>query len=109
MDTQLHAIADPTRREILRQLSAGEQSAGAIAALFDVTRPAVSHHLRVLRDAGLISVRRKAQSRIYSLDAAALDQLRARFNQFWDDALPRLKSVVEANSRASRSKRNRHG
>ncbi len=96
MDTQLRAINDPTRREILRRLSAGEQSAGAIASRFQVTRPAISHHLGVLRDAGLITVRREAQSRLYAIDIGAVNRLRARFNQFWDDALPRLKSVVES-------------
>lgn len=102
MDTQLRAINNPTRREILRQLASGEQSAGAIAARFRLTRPAISLHLRVLRDAGLITVRRKAQSRLYSIDADAVNQLRARFDRFWDDALPRLKSVIESEYRKRR-------
>lgn len=106
MDAQLRAITDPTRREILRQLSAGEQPAGAIASRFQVTRPAISHHLRLLCDAGLITVRRKAQSRLYAIDVAAVEQLRARFNAFWDDALPRLKSVVESEHPRRRKKRN---
>lgn len=67
--------------------------------MFDVTRPAISHHLSVLRGAGLVTMRRRAQSRLYSLNDAAVDRLRMQFNAFWDDALPRLKSVVEARSR----------
>lgn len=96
MDAQLRAITDPTRREILRQLATGEQSAGAIASRFQVTRPAISHHLSVLCDAGLITVRKQAQSRLYAIDVAAVTQLRARFEEFWDDALPRLKTMVES-------------
>ena len=96
MDSQLRAINNPIRRDILHRLSAGEQSAGAIASHFRVTRPAISHHLSLLRDAGLITVRKEAQSRLYALDAAAVDELRARFDRFWDDALQRLQTVVES-------------
>lgn len=103
MDEQLRAITDPTRREILRRLASGERSAGAIASQFEVTRPAISHHLSVLRDAGLITVRKDAQSRFYALNTAAVRQLRARFDRFWDDALPRLKTVVESDRPKSRS------
>lgn len=96
MHTEFHAMADPTRLEILRRLSLGEMAAGDIAAAFDVTRPAISHHLKVLTEAGLISMRRQAQSRLYSVDMVAVEALRQQFNSFWDAALPRLKAVVEA-------------
>ena len=96
MDTQLQALSDPTRLAILHGLSKGEAPAGDIAAAFDVSRPAISHHLRVLTDAGLIKMRRRAQSRLYSIDMDAVTELRRRFDCFWDDALPRLKAVVEA-------------
>lgn len=109
MDAQLRAITDPTRREILSRLTAGERSAGEIATLFDVTRPAISHHLGVLRDAGLITVRREAQSRLYSIDAAAVAELRLRFNRFWDDALPKLKSAAESRQRTKRRKKRSKG
>ena len=105
MDAQLRAINNPTRREILRQLASGEQSAGAIAGHFRLTRLAISLHLGVLRDAGLISVRRQAQSRLYAIDTNAVDQLRVRFDRFWDDALPRLKSVVESDYRQTRKRK----
>lgn len=96
MEEQLRALADPTRRAILHRLSGGELSAGAIASRFRLTRPAISHHLAVLREAGLVEVRREAQSRLYAIDAAAVGRLRAAFDRFWEDALPRLKSVVES-------------
>ena len=105
MDDQLRALTNPTRREILRCLSSGERSAGDIARRFRQTRPAISHHLAQLCDAGLLSVRRQAQSRLYSIDSAAVAALRARFNEFWDDALPRLKNVVETDLKAKRAKR----
>lgn len=102
---QLRALADPTRLAILRVLSRGERQAGEIAAAFPVSGPAISHHLKVLSEAGLVKMRRRAQSRLYSLDAAAVAELRARFDRFWDDALPRLKAVVESDLRAGRSRR----
>ena len=105
MDAELRAINDPTRREILRRLAGGELSAGEIASRFQVTRPAISHHLSVLRDAGLITVRREAQSRLYAIDAAAVERLRVRFNKFWEDALPRLKSLVESEHAGTTKKR----
>ena len=105
MDTALRAVNDPTRRPILHQLAAGEQAAGAIARRFAVSRPAISHHLGVLREAGLVSVRRQAQSRLYSLNRAAAEKLRAQFNAFWDEALPRLKATVEADQASRRRKR----
>jgi len=107
MDAQLRALSDPTRLEILRSLSGGERQAGEIAAAFPVSGPAISHHLRVLSEAGLVKMRKRAQARLYSLDAAAVRELRARFDRFWDDALPRLKAVVEADSKARRARRSR--
>ena len=96
MDTQLKAITDSTRREILRRLAANEEvSAGAIASRFDVSRPAISHHLNVLLNAGLITVRREAQTRLYSIDAHAVARLRRWFDSYWDEALPRLKAAIE--------------
>lgn len=96
MNAQLRALSDPTRLEILRGLSKGEAQAGEIAAAFSVSRPAISHHLKVLNEAGLIKMRRRAQSRLYSIDADAVAELRERFDRFWDDALPRLKAAVES-------------
>jgi len=100
VDAQFHALADPTRLAILRALSRGELQAGAIAAAFPVSRPAISHHLKVLSEAGLVQMRSSAQSRLYSIDTRAVMELRSRFDRFWADALPRLKVVVEADQLA---------
>jgi DNA-binding transcriptional ArsR family regulator len=87
------ALADPTRRRIVEMLAARELAAGDIARRFDMTAPAVSQHLRLLRDAGLVRVRRDAQRRIYALDPAGLAELDAwlsRYRRFWHDRLASL-------------------
>lgn len=93
-----HAIADPTRRAILDAIRHTERSAGQIAQLFPVSRPAVSRHLRVLRAAGLVLERREAQSRFYSLDPAPLrdvDRWLDQYRVFWTARLHALKRVAE--------------
>jgi DNA-binding transcriptional ArsR family regulator len=80
------ALADPTRQRIVEMLASREYAAGEIAQRFDMTPPAVSQHLKLLRDAGLVRVRREAQRRIYALDPGALAELDAwlaRFRRFW--------------------------
>ncbi len=100
LDPILAALAEPRRRLILETLRSGEQTAGALAALFpDVSRPAVSQHLRVLEDAGLVLVRKSGVRRLYSLDPAGLDELRNFLDGFWTDRLALLKQVVEADRR----------
>ena len=87
------ALADPTRQHIVEMLATRELAAGEIARRFDMTAPAVSQHLRLLREAGLIRVRRDAQRRIYALDArglAELDAWIARFRRFWGGRLDAL-------------------
>jgi DNA-binding transcriptional ArsR family regulator len=89
----LGALADPTRRRVVEMLAAGNLSAGEIAAQFSISRPAVSQHLKVLRECGLVTVRGDAQRRIYALDAAGLDELDAwvtRCRRFWTARLDRL-------------------
>jgi DNA-binding transcriptional ArsR family regulator len=86
-------LGDPTRRRIVEMLATGELPAGEIARRFDMTPPAVSQHLRLLREAGLIRVRRDAQRRIYAIDArglAELDAWIARFRRFWGGRLDTL-------------------
>ena len=93
-----HAIADPTRRAILDALRHQDHSAGDLAALFPVSRPAVSRHLRVLRGAGLVRERRVAQSRLYSLDPAPLREVERwieHYRVFWAARLHGLKQYVE--------------
>jgi DNA-binding transcriptional ArsR family regulator len=89
----LEALADPTRREIVELLADGELDAGSIAERFPVSRPAVSRHLRVLREAGLVRVRPEAQRRLYALDPAPLAELDAwleRYRAFWGNRLDAL-------------------
>ena len=92
------ALADPTRRRVLELLADRERSAGELAGEFSVSRPAVSRHLRVLRDAGLVQWREDAQRRIYKLRAeplAELDEWLGRYRRFWPDALDRLESHLD--------------
>jgi DNA-binding transcriptional ArsR family regulator len=98
------AIADPTRRAILDLLRDEELPAGAIADCFPVSRPAISKHLRVLREAGLVSERRQATQRWYALNASPLrdvDGWIAPYRLFWAARLVDLKRVAEAAARPS--------
>jgi DNA-binding transcriptional ArsR family regulator len=83
----LAAIADPTRRLVLERLRAGPQAVGRLAQGLDVTRPAVSQHLRVLARAGLVRARRQGTRRIYSVEVRGLRELRRYLDGFWDDVL----------------------
>jgi DNA-binding transcriptional ArsR family regulator len=92
------ALADPTRRQIVELLAKGERSAGELAGRFTLTQPAVSQHLRALRDAGLVRVRRDAQRRIYSLDArglAKIDAWLSRYRAFWTRRLDALERALQ--------------
>lgn len=87
------ALADPTRRTIVELLADGELDAGQIAARFPISRPAVSRHLRVLRELDLVHVRVDAQRRVYSLEPAPLAELDAwlgRYRGFWENRLDAL-------------------
>jgi DNA-binding transcriptional ArsR family regulator len=87
------AIGDSTRRRLLDLLASGERAAGEIAAPFAISRPAVSQHLRILRDAGLVSVRKKGREQIYSLCAAPIREVydwAEHYQQFWPDRLSAL-------------------
>lgn len=107
MDVALRAIAEPRRREILRLIRSDEQTAGAIAAHFDVTRPAISQHLGVLRDAGLIVERRDGTRRWYSARPEGVRELRAWLEAFWDDGLARLAAAAEQEERDGADDRHR--
>jgi len=98
----LDAVAEPRRRRILRLVRDGEMPAGAIAAHFpEVSRPAVSQHLRVLRDAGLVVERRDGTRRLYRTRPEGLGELRAFLDEFWDHRLAALKAEVEADAARS--------
>ena len=92
----LAALADPTRREILDRLREVPISVGALAAGLPVSRPAVSQHLRVLKDAGLVRERREGTRRIYSVQIAGLAGLRAYLEGFWGDVLASFEESVES-------------
>jgi DNA-binding transcriptional ArsR family regulator len=93
------AIAQPKRREILRLLAEQERSAGEIASRFDVTQPAISQHLKVLRETGLISERREGTKRIFSVRPEGLEELDDFLAQVMPAALQRLKRAAEAEQR----------
>jgi DNA-binding transcriptional ArsR family regulator len=95
VDLVARAIAEPRRREILSLVRDRELSAGEIASNFDVSRPAVSQHLTVLRGAGLLSERRQGTSRLYRARPEGLAGLRDFMDQFWTDRLERLKLAAE--------------
>ena len=91
----LSALADPTRRAVFEGLRDGERAVGELAAGLPVSRPAVSQHLRVLEEAGLVRVRRAGARRLYAADPAGLEELRAWLESFWDDALAAFKRLTE--------------
>ncbi len=95
MEAAVRAIAEPHRRRILELVADGELSAGEIAAQFDVTRPAVSQHLTVLKRAGLVDERRVGTRRLYRARPEGLADLRAFLERFWDDGLARLRLAAE--------------
>jgi DNA-binding transcriptional ArsR family regulator len=89
------ALADPTRRRIFERLRSGPQAVGAIARRMPVSRPAVSQHLKVLKEAGLVADRPEGTRRVYYIDPNGLGALRAWVDQFWDKALAEFKAEVE--------------
>jgi DNA-binding transcriptional ArsR family regulator len=102
MDAVLQAIAEPRRRRILELIGPEELSAGEIAARFEVTRPAISQHLTVLNEAGLVNVRREGTRRIYRARPDGLRELRAYLDEFWSVRLNRLKAAAEQAEREGR-------
>ena len=103
MEAALKAIAAPARRRILTLVRDGELSAGAIAAHFDVTRPAVSQHLNVLKEAGLVNERRNGTRRLYRARPEGLVPVKEFLEEFWEPRLEALKREVE------REEKTKHG
>jgi DNA-binding transcriptional ArsR family regulator len=102
MEAALRAIAEPHRRQILTLVRDREVSSGEIAAHFDVTRPAVSQHLTVLKEAGLVSERRNGTRRLYRARPEGLGELRAFLETFWDERLETLRREAESEERSKR-------
>jgi DNA-binding transcriptional ArsR family regulator len=90
------ALGDPTRQAILERLADGPLPVGELAAELPVTRPAVSQHLKVLKDAGLVVDRKVGTRRLYQVDPQALADLRAYFDAFWDQALASFRTAAES-------------
>src|SRR6266498_3682677 len=93
----MDALGDGTRRTIYERLRDGPKAVGELASGLPVSRPAVSQHLRVLKEAGLVSERREGTKRIYRLDPDGLDEVRAYFDRFWTTALSSFEAAVERN------------
>jgi DNA-binding transcriptional ArsR family regulator len=92
----LAALADPTRRQVFERLKSGPQPVGALANGLPVSRPAVSQHLKVLKEAGLVTDRPEGTRRVYFIDPEGLGALRAWLDRFWDEALDNFRARVEA-------------
>ena len=101
IDATLQALAEPRRRAILAMIRDRELPAGEIASRFDVSRPAISQHLSVLRDAGLVTERRAGTRRLYRARPSGLADIRAWFESFWDEGLERLTGAAEAEAEAT--------
>jgi DNA-binding transcriptional ArsR family regulator len=91
----MNALGDPTRRAIFERLAAGPRAVGELASELPVSRPAVSQHLKVLKDAGLVVDTKDGTRRLYRLDPSGVGALRAYFDAFWTQALAAFKEAVE--------------
>ena len=105
VDAAITALSHPARRELVRLCLAGERSAGELGEDVDLRQPATSQHLRVLRDAGLLVVRRDGNRRLYRVDFARLAEVRGALDDLWGTRLPELKRAAEARARASARQR----
>jgi DNA-binding transcriptional ArsR family regulator len=106
VEAALKAIAEPRRRRILTLVRDGELSAGEIAAHFDVTRPAISQHITVLKEAGLVSERRNGTRRLYRAQPEGLAELKAFLDGFWNERLDALRREAERKEQRKRGRNN---
>jgi len=93
------ALADPTRRAVFEHLRRGPRPVGDIARALPVSRPAVSQHLRVLKEAGLVTERKEGTRRLYRIDPDGLAAIRDYFDDFWNEALAAFKAAAESEGR----------
>lgn len=105
LDRTLRCLADPHRRAILRLVKREEMAAGQIAAHFDVSRPAISQHLSLLRGAGLVTERRQGTRRLYRADRDGLEPLRSLLAEMWATGLERAAEIAEGTQHPGRSGR----
>jgi DNA-binding transcriptional ArsR family regulator len=101
----LAALADPTRRRVFERLKSGPKPVGALARGLPVSRPAVSQHLKVLKEAGLVADQPEGTRRVYYIDPEGLGALRAWLDQFWDQALAAFQAEVEMAASKQKDKR----
>lgn len=99
IDKAIHALAEPRRRDILYLVRDGELTSSAIASHFDITAPAISQHLKVLEEAGLVVVRRAGTKRFYGIRREGFNELKQYIESFWEDSLLRLKEAAEEEER----------
>lgn len=109
VDDQLKALAEPRRRRILELVRDGELAAGEIAAHFEVTRPAISQHLTILKNAGLVAERREGARRLYRAEPAGLLGLKRFVDRFWSTGLARLKAQAESEAAQQDAEEGRAG
>lgn len=105
----LHAIGDPTRLAIMRCLAEGPLPVVELAKGFSVSRPAISQHLRVLKDAGLVADQRQGTQRIYHIDTKGVEALRAHFDSMWSHVLERFEAAANGSDATSAVKERRYG
>ena len=103
-DRAFDALGDPTRRAVFKRLRAGARSVGEIAKGMDVSRPAVSQHLRVLKDARLVTDRAEGTRRLYAVDTTGLDEVRKWLDGFWDETLAAFKTAAEREAARERTR-----
>jgi DNA-binding transcriptional ArsR family regulator len=99
IDKAINALAEPRRRDILYLVRDGELTSSAIASHFDITAPAISQHLKVLEEAGLVVIRRAGTKRYYGIRRDGFAELKQYIESFWDDSLMRLKEAAEEEER----------
>lgn len=108
MEAALVALSDGTRRRIVEELARADRTAGQLAGLFDISRPGVSRHLRVLREAGLVTAAQQAQRRVYSLAPEPLEEIDAwlaRHRTFWTQRLDALGTEIARGQRVQRDRK----
>ena len=103
-DRAFDALGDPTRRAVFKRLRAGARSVGEIAKGMDVSRPAVSQHLRVLKEARLVTDRAEGTRRLYAVDTSGLDEVRKWLDGFWDETLAAFKTAAEREAARERTR-----
>jgi DNA-binding transcriptional ArsR family regulator len=100
----LAALADPTRRRVFERLKKGPRAVSEVARGLPVSRPAVSQHLKALKEAGLVADRPEGTRRVYFIDPQGLGELRRWLDQFWDDALAAFQAEVERGASVEKGK-----